>query len=130
MSRPLRAAALLAAAALLVAACGGGKGSGSTAQGGGGATAPVSVKAGEATCEVSVTTLPPGRHTFAVENTAKRVTEVYVYGPGDQVMGELEDLGPATRREFVVDLPAGSYQVACKPGMTGSGIRTALTVQG
>jgi iron uptake system component EfeO len=91
---------------------------------------PVTVKAGDTTCEVSATSLDSGRHTFSVENTAGKVSEVYVYGAGDQVIGEVENIGPAATRDLVVDLPAGKYQVACKPGMVGSGIRTALTVNG
>lgn len=27
-------------------------------------------------------------------------------------MGEVENIGPATKRNLIVDLPAGSYQVA------------------
>jgi iron uptake system component EfeO len=33
-------------------------------------------------------------------------------------------------RELLVELPAGNYETACKPGMVGDGIRTALTVTG
>lgn len=90
----------------------------------------VMVKAGEKTCEVSTSSLGSGRHTFSIENTASRVSEVYVYGAGDQVIGEVENINPATTRDLVVDLPAGKYQVACKPGMVGSGIRSTLTVSG
>ncbi|MEP6600038.1 MAG: cupredoxin domain-containing protein [Actinomycetota bacterium] len=97
----------------------------------GGTSVPsVSIKAGDKTCEISKTTLPAGRHTFSVQNTSSQVTEVYIYAAGDRIVGEVEDVGPATTRSLVVDLPNGSYQVACKPGMAGSGIRTALTVNG
>lgn len=96
----------------------------------GNAAGPVTVKAGDTTCEVSAKSLDSGRHTFSVENTAGRVSEVYVYGAGDQVLGEVENISPATTRDLIVDLPAGKYQVACKPGMVGSGIRAALTVTG
>ena len=58
------------------------------------------------------------------------VTEVYVYGPNNRVMGEVENIGPSTRRSLVVDLPGGDYEVACKPGMTGDGIRTPIHVSG
>ncbi|HET9254358.1 MAG TPA: iron uptake system protein EfeO [Pseudonocardiaceae bacterium] len=90
----------------------------------------IMVKAGEKTCEVSATALNSGRHTFTIENTADRVSEVYIYGAGDQVISEAENVKPAATRDLIVDLPAGKYQVACKPGMVGSGIRTALTVSG
>jgi iron uptake system component EfeO len=90
----------------------------------------VMIKAGERACDVSTSALNSGRHTFTIENTADRVSEVYIYGAGDQVMGEAENIKPDASRDLVVDLPAGKYQVACKPGMVGSGIRTALTVSG
>jgi iron uptake system component EfeO len=90
----------------------------------------ITVRAGDTTCDVSTTSLDSGRHTFSIENTASQVSEVYVYGAGDQIIGEVENISPATTRDLVVDLPAGKYQVACKPGMVGSGIRTALTVSG
>ena len=91
---------------------------------------PIAVKAGDTDCDVAATTLPAGRHTFQVHNTASQVTEVYVYAAGDRIMGEVENIGPSTNRNLIVDLPAGDYQVACKPGMVGSGHRTALKVTG
>jgi len=94
------------------------------------ASGGVTVKAGDKTCEVSTSSLDSGRHTFRIQSTAKQVSEVYVYGAGDQIIGEVENVSPAATRDLVVDLPAGKYQVACKPGMVGSGIRTALTVTG
>jgi iron uptake system component EfeO len=45
------------------------------------------------------------------------------------VMTEKENIGPGTSATVAVDLAAGAYEVACKPGMTGDGIRTALTVK-
>src|SRR5919205_754930 len=59
-----------------------------------------------------------------------KVTEFYVYAPGDRVMGEVENIAPGLSRQLHVELPAGSYETACKPGMIGKGIRTALTVSG
>ena len=37
---------------------------------------------------------------------------------------------PGLSRELHVELPAGTYETACKPGMIGKGIRGALTVTG
>jgi iron uptake system component EfeO len=45
-------------------------------------------------------------------------------------MGEAENIGPSTSRDLVVELTPGRYEVACKPGMTGKGIRTPLAVTG
>ena len=46
------------------------------------------------------------------------------------MLGEVENITPGLSRELRVELPAGAYQTACKPGMIGDGIRSALTVSG
>lgn len=58
------------------------------------------------------------------------VTEFYVYAEGDRIMQEVENIGPGLTRELRVELPAGDYEGACKPGMIGDGIRTAISVTG
>lgn len=122
-----RVLAPVALGATLVTSCGSSSSSKSGSTGASGTTA-VSVDAGDTSCQVSTEQLPAGRHTFAVKNTGSNMTEVYVYAPGDRVVGEVENIGPSTSRSLVVDLPAGGYEVACKPGMTGHGIRSALAV--
>src|SRR2546423_14817543 len=114
-------ALLLCALVLAVAGCGAKKPSG---------TGDLEVTATDTQCTVAKTNLPAGRHTFAVTNKGSKVTEFYVYAAGDRVVGEVENVTPGLRRTLVVDLPAGSYQAGCKPGMVGDGIRTALTVSG
>ena len=81
-------------------------------------------------CEVARTDLDAGKSTFAVKNDGDDVTEVYVYADGDEVKGEVENIGPGTSRDLTVDLAAGEYEVACKPGMKGDGIRTTVNVAG
>ena len=98
-----------------------------TAAGSGG---PITVKATDTACEVGKTTLDAGTHVFTVTNSGAKVTEFYVYAAGDRVMGEVENIAPGLSRELRVELPAGTYQTACKPGMIGTGIRAALTVSG
>jgi len=96
---------------------------------GGGATGEaIAVTSGATDCRVAETTLSAGKHTFQVENTGKQATEVYVYSAGDKVVAEKENIGPGTKAKFTVTLAAGSYELACKPGQTGSGIRQAITV--
>ena len=53
-----------------------------------------------------------------------------MYAAGDRVMGEVENIAPGLSRELHVELPAGTYETACKPGMSGKGIRGALKVSG
>jgi uncharacterized cupredoxin-like copper-binding protein len=112
----------------LLAACGSSGGSA-------GSGTDVAIAAGDTTCDVAKTALEAGRHTFAVKNVGSDVTEVYVYGKGssgsfDKVVGEVENIAPQTSRDFPVTLSGGEYEVACKPGQTGDGIRTKLTVSG
>jgi iron uptake system component EfeO len=109
-----------------LAACGGDKTDGTTAAAGG----PVVVKASDTACDVGRTALDAGPSVFTITNAGAKVTEFYVYAAGDRVMGEVENIAPGLSRELHVELPAGTYETACKPGMTGKGIRAALTVSG
>ncbi|MGA4726125.1 iron uptake system protein EfeO [Micromonospora taraxaci] len=88
------------------------------------------VKATDTACEVGTTDLGAGTATFKITNSGAKVTEFYVYADGDRVMGEVENIAPGLSRELHVELPAGTYQTACKPGMSGKGIRGALKVSG
>jgi len=90
----------------------------------------IDVTATNDACDVARTDLAAGKSTFAVKNDGDDVTEVYVYAKGDEVQGEVENVGPGTSRNLTVDLTAGEYEVACKPGMKGDGIRTKITVTG
>ncbi|MCW0211987.1 MAG: EfeM/EfeO family lipoprotein [Pseudonocardia sp.] len=134
MSRSTRrsAAVLLTAgtAALVLAGCT------STAQpaapaGGDAAGGPITVNATDATCEVSSAEAPAGNISFAIRNSGTKVTEFYLYGTGDRIMGEVENIGPGLSRNLIVEVPdGGAYTTACKPGMVGDGIRNAFTVTG
>ena len=93
-------------------------------------TEPIAVQASDTTCEVASTSADAGTIVFTVTNGGSKVTEFYVYAPGDRVMGEVENIAPGLSRELRVELPAGTYQTACKPGMTGKGVRSTFTVSG
>jgi len=88
------------------------------------------VTASDSACVVATTTLSSGTHRFTVTNEGSKVTEFYVYADGDRVVGEVENIAPGVARSLLVDLPAGSYEAACKPGMNGDGLRSELTVTG
>ncbi|MFD1936835.1 iron uptake system protein EfeO [Nonomuraea mangrovi] len=114
-------------------ACGGTEGPTTAAPGGRStAAAPgkVTVTAGDTDCKVGVAEVAAGTSTFSITNSGSKVTEFYVYAAGDRVMGEIENIVPGLTRELVVELPAGTYETACKPGMIGKGIRGALKVTG
>src|SRR3954447_10879876 len=112
-------------AALTTAACGGTGDDGAAATPG-----TVTVAAADDACDVGTTELPAGTHRFEVTNTGNKVTEFYVYGKGDRVMAEVENIAPGLSRNLLAELPAGDYEAVCKPGMAGDGIRNALTVTG
>jgi iron uptake system component EfeO len=102
-----------------------------TPVGAAGAGNQIAVNASDSTCELSGTMVATGPSTFAITNNGGKVTEFYVYGAGDRVMGEVENISPGLNRTLVVQLTEpGKYQTACKPGMVGDGLRGDLTVTG
>jgi iron uptake system component EfeO len=126
-NRTILAGATALAAALTLAACGGGSDTGGAT---GDAGDDIAVAAGDDSCDVAKADLDAGTHRFTVTNGGSKVTEFYVYADGDRVMGEVENIAPGVARELLVQLPAGDYETACKPGMIGDGIRSTLTVSG
>jgi iron uptake system component EfeO len=126
MLTPRIAGLLTAATALLLAGCGGAAEAD---------PAPaVIVTATDSRCDLDRTQLEPGTMTFKVTNQGNQVTEVYVYGAANgaytTVISEVENIGPGLSRDLTAELSPGTYEVACKPGQTGSGIRTRITVVG
>ena len=96
-----------------------------------GAPAELTVTATDTTCELSATQGTTGANTFQITNNGNKVTEFYVYGEGERVMGEVENISPGLSRKLIVQLTEpGTYQTACKPGMVGDGIRGDFTVTG
>lgn len=123
MKTTLATFAVLTATALTLGACASDP-SEKAASGG------LTVKATDSECAVSVTKLKAGPSTFTITNAGSKVTEFYIYADGDRIMGEVENVGPGLTRKLVVDLPKGTYEGACKPGMIGDGIRQTLNVTG
>jgi uncharacterized cupredoxin-like copper-binding protein len=112
---------LLVLAACAVAGC---------SSGGDGGGPTVDVVSTNTECRVSHPMVKAGKTTFVLENKGSKFTEAYVYAAGDRVVTERENVGPGTKAKFSVTLAPGTYEVACKPGQTGSGIRRRLVVTG
>jgi iron uptake system component EfeO len=129
-SLPLAALGLLSLVAVPALAACGGSASGS----GSGVSVNVKVAAKDDACEVEKTNLNAGSYTFKVKNEGSKTTEVYVYGQQDgkytKVVGEVENIGPGTSRDLKAELAGGTYELACKPGQKGDGIRQKVTVSG
>jgi iron uptake system component EfeO len=119
-------AALAVAPLVLLAACGGEDNGAAPAAGG-----PIAVEASDDGCKVARGTADAGNITFEISNKGSKVTEFYLYGEGDRIMGEVENIGPGLTRRLIVEVAeAGRFQTACKPGMKGDGIRADFTVSG
>lgn len=80
-------------------------------------------------CDVASTDAPAGSIVFSVSNEGDDVTEFYLLAEdGLRVISEVENIGPGLTRDLVVQVPEGTYQTACKPGMVGEGITADFTV--
>jgi iron uptake system component EfeO len=90
----------------------------------------ISVTAKDDSCEVSKKEFPAGHVELAIENKGSKVTEVYILFPDDRIVSERENIGPGTKQKLTAEVKAGSYEIACKPGMKGHGIRQKVTVTG
>ncbi|WP_336051458.1 iron uptake system protein EfeO [Streptomyces sp. CA2R101] len=99
-------------------------------EGKGGGKGAIEVTATDSSCELSAKEFPAGHVRFSVQNKGSKVTEVYVYAPGDRIVTERENIGPGTHAEITAEIKAGAYEVACKPGMKGHGIRQKVTASG
>ncbi|MEV7784688.1 iron uptake system protein EfeO [Streptomyces sp. NPDC088106] len=119
---PLVTAVATAAALAMVSGC--------TEKGGGDGEGVVSVTATDDSCEVSEKEFPAGHVELAIENKGSKVTEVYLLFPDDRVVTERENIGPGTKQRVTAEVKAGDYQIACKPGMRGKGIRQAVKATG
>lgn len=124
--RPVRfsAAATLAAVTALTAV------TGCAEKADAGGDGAVKVIATDTSCEVSKKTFPSGHLQLAVENKGSKVTEVYVLYPDDRIVTERENIGPGTKANITAEIKAGSYEIACKPGMKGDGIRQKVEATG
>lgn len=90
----------------------------------------IQVTAADSTCETSATSVPAGRVTLKIANTGSRATEVEILFPDDRIVSEKENIGPGTKYTLTAEVKAGSYEIACRPGMKGHGVRQKLTVTG
>ena len=125
-----RVCARLCVPLFLLAACSSGSASSDPSNNSAAPSAVVQVRATDTTCTVDRASVDPGPIDFAVTNAGTIVTEVYLYAPHDRVEGEVENIEAGDTASFSVEVGGGEYEVACKPGQLGDGIRAALHVTG
>ena len=91
----------------------------------------ITVTATDTSCDVSTEEAVTGHSTFAITNNGTKVTEFYVFATGYRALGEVENIGPGLTRQLIVSIPeAGEYELSCRPGMVGDGVRQPFTVTG
>ncbi|MFE7165828.1 iron uptake system protein EfeO [Streptomyces sp. NPDC057616] len=92
--------------------------------------AAIKVTAADSTCDTSSKSVPAGQVTLSIENKGSKATEVEILFPDDRIVSEKENIGPGTKYSLTAEVKAGSYEIACRPGMKGHGVRQKLTVTG
>ncbi|WP_405873453.1 MULTISPECIES: iron uptake system protein EfeO [unclassified Streptomyces] len=92
--------------------------------------AAIQVTAADSKCDTSSKSVPAGQVTLKIENTGSKATEVEILFPDDRIVSEKENIGPGTKYTLTAEVKAGSYEIACRPGMKGHGVRQKLTVTG
>ena len=130
MTRTLLVAAAAVLAGSTLTACG----TESTRPSGDGSSSDpqaLTVESSADECRLSAAEAPAGTLTFDVTNTGDQVTEFYLLAEdGLRIVAEVENIGPSITRPLTVNVPPGDYVTACKPGMTGEGIRGDFAVTG
>ncbi|MEV1051493.1 iron uptake system protein EfeO [Streptomyces sp. NPDC049887] len=125
--QPARLSVVTAVAALSALTAVTGCAEKSDAGDGGGA---IAVTAKDDSCEVSAKEFPAGHVRLDIENKGSKVTEVYILFPDDRIVTERENIGPGTKASLTAEVKAGDYEIACKPGMRGDGIRRQVKATG
>ncbi|MGC4996268.1 MULTISPECIES: iron uptake system protein EfeO [unclassified Streptomyces] len=120
--RPIAIAATAAAALTALSAC--------TAKSDAKDGDAIQVTAADSKCDTSAKSVPAGQVTLKIENKGSRATEVEIVFPDDRIVSEKENIGPGTRYTLTAEVKAGSYEIACRPGMKGHGVRQKLDVTG
>lgn len=90
----------------------------------------IGVTAADTRCDTTARTAKAGKVTLAIENKGSRATEVEIVFPDGRIVSEKENIGPGTSYTLTAEIKSGSYEIACRPGMKGHGVRQKLAVSG
>lgn len=91
----------------------------------------VSVTATDTTCKPNKSSVAAGKTWFKITNKGTKITELYLEKADSTELIQVERIRPGKSGAFSTTTMAGSYQVACEPGMSGhdTQVRTPITVQ-
>lgn len=81
-------------------------------------------------CAPAQDLLDAGTIDFEFTNEADKVSELYVLRSNGDIVAEVENVTTGTSRTLTVDLVAGDYTLRCRPGQTGDGLTSDVTVTG
>lgn len=90
----------------------------------------VEVTATDESCELSTHNVQAGAVELSITNEGSKATEVEVLRQDRSIVSERENIGPGISSDLVVKLPADTYTIWCRPGMTGEGSTAKLTATG
>ncbi|WP_020108843.1 iron uptake system protein EfeO [Nocardia sp. 348MFTsu5.1] len=91
----------------------------------------IAVTSTDSSCDLATPDAETGMVSFNITNNGSKITEFYVYGSNNRVLGEVENIGPGLTGKLAVEIvEPGTYVTACKPGMVGTGIQQELNVTG
>ena len=100
LTTTVAARALALATPLLLVAC-------TSKAGGDGA---IKVTSSDVACDLDSTSAETGDVDFTVTNNGSKVTEFYVYGNNNRVLGEVENIGPGVSGNLTVEIvDPGTY---------------------
>lgn len=74
-----------------------------------GSSVQIIVDATDTACTLSVTETGKGKRTFVVTNNGTKVTEFYVYGRNNEVLGEAENISPGLQRTSTWSSPRPAH---------------------
>jgi iron uptake system component EfeO len=75
-----------------------------------------------------MTTVPAGKIWIKFTNKGAKISELYLESPEAKELVEVEKVTTGNAGAFSTKVKAGSYLIACEPGMNDVQIRTPLTV--
>ena len=88
----------------------------------------ISVIGTDTSCIPDMTTVPAGKIWIKLTNKGSKITELYLESPEAKELVEVEKVTTGNSGAFSTKVKAGSYLIACEPGMNDVQIRTPLTV--